>query len=76
MPTIKLQPREWTPILVRIEQEYGRAAAYISFAMKRELGFAVRHYNFWEKSTQQAKTEIHLDFDDESSATFFRMKFL
>jgi len=76
MPTIKLQPNEWTPILVRIEQEYGRAARYISFVMKRELGFQMRHYSYWQESTRQTMTEIHLDFDDETAATFFRIKFL
>lgn len=76
MPTIKLQPQEWPPILVKIEQEYGKAAAYISFVMKRELGFQCRYYNFWNSSTQKAMREIHLDFDNESAATFFRMKFL
>jgi len=80
MSTIKLQPKDWTAILVKIEQEYGRAIALISFAMKRELGFTVRYHRFWRPGTNDSFgeqiTEIHLDFDNESYATHFRLKYL
>ena len=85
MSTIKLRPEDWIPILIKIEQEYGRAIALISFAMKRELGFQVRHYRYWRKDDTTAGAydgygdyviEIHLDFDTESAATHFRLKYL
>ena len=85
MNTIKLKPEDWTPILVKIEQEYSRAIAFISFAMKRELGFQVRHHRFWQKDNSTGGNydgygeyviEIHLDFDTESAATYFRLKYL
>ena len=85
MKTIKLHPKDWTPILQKIEQEYGRAIALISFAMKRELGFQVRHHRFWQKDDGTAGAydghgdyviEIHLDFDNEAAATHFRLKYL
>lgn len=85
MSTIKLQPKDWTDILVKIEREYGRAIALISFAMKRELGFTVRYYKFWQKDDSATGSydgygehvvEIHLDFDNEAAATYFRLKYL
>lgn len=80
MSTIKLQPEDWAPILIKIEQEYGRAIALISFAMKRELGFQVRHHRFWQSGRNEFDgehvLEIHLDFDTESAATYFRLKYL
>jgi len=46
MPIIKLASEDWTSILVKIEQEYGQAARYISFDLS-ELGFQVRYHRFW-----------------------------
>ncbi len=85
MSTIKLKSEQWTPILQKIEQEYGRAIALISFAMKRELGFQVRYHRFWKKDDGTAGSydghgeyviEIHLDFNNEAAATHFRLKYL
>jgi phosphoribosyl-AMP cyclohydrolase len=79
MPTIKLEPSDWATILPKIELEYGKAATYISWVMKRQLGFQVRNHTVWNKGKSgylNSKLEIHLDFDDESLATFFRIKYL
>lgn len=85
MSTIKLKPEDWTPILQKIEQEYGRVPKLISFAMKRELGFQVRYHKFWKKDDGTVGSydgygeyviEIHLDFDNEAAATHFRLKYL
>lgn len=85
MSTIKLKSEQWTPILEKIEQDYGRATALITFAMKRELGFQVRYHRFWKKDDGTAGSydgygeyviEIHLDFDNEAAATHFRLKYL
>ena len=85
MSTIKLTSEDWVPILIRIEQEYGRAVSLISYAMKRELGFQVRHHRFWQKADGMAGdydgygeyvTEIHLDFDNDAAVTHFRLKYL
>lgn len=79
MPTIKLAPEDWTSILVKIEQEYGQAARYISFDL-RELGFQVRYHRFWNPYADyglgKTVNEIHLDFDDNAMATHFRLKYL
>jgi len=84
MPTIKLDPKIWSLIIPKIEEEYGRTTALISWAMKRNLGFAPRNYRYWKKAEGFDEydgygdwvTEIHLDFDSESAATFFRLKYL
>ena len=60
MSTIKLQPKDWASILVKIEQEYGRAIALISWAMKRELGFKVRNIDFGKRMTTLVKIILDL----------------
>jgi hypothetical protein len=79
MPTIKLEPAEWAAILPKIELEHGKAATFISWVMKRELGFQVRNHTVWNKSKNgywYSQLEIHLDFDNEPCITFFRIKYL
>lgn len=73
MLTLKLEPKVWCDILVKIEQDYGKSVAYISWVTKRELGFTFRYFRYKQESYV---TEIHLDFDDSNHMTFFRLKYL
>ena len=48
MSVIKLSQFEWDNILVRIENDYGKAVALIRTAMRRELGCTPRTHRFWK----------------------------
>ena len=50
MAVIKLSPKMWTDILVRIELDHGKAAVLIRDVMRRELGFTCRYHKFWQPS--------------------------
>jgi len=85
LPTIKLTDKEWGKIKIQIEKDYGKNILLISWRLKTELGFAVRHYRYWKKDNDiggqydgygEYVEEIHLDFIEENSATFFRLKYL
>lgn len=75
MTTLVFTKKEWEPIKNRIYQDYGDRIFLISWRLKRELGFTVRHHFGYDEYNQR-QTDIRLDFDDPARATFFQMKYL
>jgi hypothetical protein len=84
MSVIKLSPKVWTDILIKIEIDHGKAAVLIRDVMRRELGFTSRYHKFWQPSDGlnvydghgDYVTEVHLDFYDDAKETMFRLKYL
>lgn len=76
---IILSPQVWEPIWQHILREIGPRAT-ISWALKREMGFTVRHHRNGAVENDNGwmvpNIEIHLDFYDEAMQTFFIMKYL
>jgi hypothetical protein len=73
--TIKLNRHKWDQLRHRIEQDYGKSTATISFVTRRDLGFTPRRYEYYDKNQHQLKLEIHLDFFDAELETLFRLKY-
>lgn len=81
-------PRDWEEISARIVKEYG-ASMLISWKLKRELGFTVRHHkglmpyndggdliSDYGKGRYYYDDQIHLDFYNEAAQSFFMLKYL
>jgi hypothetical protein len=75
MTTLVFDHREWKKLKARIIDEYGAGIFFISWRLKRELGFSVRTHTFYDKYAQRI-SDIRLDFDDPAQATFFQIKYL
>lgn len=74
MTTLIVSHQEWKNLKRRIIDEYGAGIFFISWRLKRELGFSVRTHTFYDKYAQRI-SDIRLDFDDPASATFFQLKY-
>lgn len=75
MTTIVLKHSEWLAVRKRIESDYGPAPTLVSWRLRELLGFTVRHhkgYNIWNKIHEN---DIRLDFVNEDSLTFFKLKY-
>jgi len=83
-------PKDWEPIQYQLGLDYG-TKIMISYVCKRELGFTVRKHRGlakhsdenWEVMQSQGwnhryyyQDQIHLDFYDQASQTFFVLKYL
>lgn len=83
--------REFEELHQRLMDEYGRATMLVSWRMKRELGFTIRHHkglaehdkDTWEVMKSEGfhnrhhyEMQVHLDFYDEAQQTFFVLKYL
>jgi len=79
-------PWDWESISEKIIEEYG-ASMMISWKLKRELGFTVRHHkglvsysgdNEIEdlKGRFYYEPQIHLDFYNEAAQSFFTLKYI
>ena len=76
MTTLVLSHKEWRAIRQRIDADYGNVVTMISWKLKETLGFTVRHhkgYNMWNKIFEN---DIRLDFVNEDSFVFFKLKYL
>ena len=76
MTTLKLSHKEWIAVRQRIDADYGRVVTMVSWKLKETLGFTVRHhkgYNSWNKIFEN---DIRLDFVNEDSFVFFKLKYL
>lgn len=80
MSTIKLTTDQWESIKVAIAKDYGIGILLISWTTVRELGFKVRNYRYRKTNKDSSFNgyvhEIHLDFEDEPKATYFRLRYL
>ena len=76
----------WEPIKQKILAEYGPTHV-ISWVMKRELGFTVRVHQNWttvDKNylgedivpRRHYQNQVHLDFFNESTQSWFQLKYL
>ena len=75
---LELTHTEWYEIRDKIRAVHGDSVILLSFKMKRELGFTVRHHRervetdgFW--GYQEA---IHVDFYTEEAKTYFLLRFM
>jgi hypothetical protein len=83
--------REFEELHHRLFEEHGRATMLISWRMKRELGFTIRHHKGfvphgefeWEMMKDDGVTgryyysdQVHLDFYNESAMSWFILKYL
>lgn len=82
--------QEFEELFHRLFEEYGRSTMMISWKMKRELGFTIRHHQGLAKHTDREEgwledefrhkyhyeQQIHLDFFDEAQQSFFILKYL
>jgi hypothetical protein len=73
---------DWEEIWQRIKQEYG-AKITISYVCRRELGFTVRTHTEWiqfdisgGRPRYYAEEQIHLDFYNESTQSWFLLRYL
>lgn len=75
MTTIVLTNKEWKQLRPRINGEHGEGIFFISWRLKERLGFTVRTHTFYNEFNARC-SDTRLDFNDEASATFFRLKYL
>ena len=83
--------REFEELHHRLLEEHGRATILVSWRMKRELGFTIRHHKGLEKrddiewefvkaegwdNRYYYQSQVHLDFYNEAQQTFFVLKYL
>ena len=76
MATIVLRNFEWEQLRPRIDADYGKVTTMISWRLKETLGFTVRRHRGFDSKLLEWVDDTRLDFVDETSATFFRMKYL
>ena len=83
--------REFEELHHQLLEEHGRATMLVSWRMKRELGFTIRHHQTlvpydkvtWEMRKDEGwdkryynETQVHLDFYNESAMSWFLLKYL
>ena len=73
--TLTLSEKQWAEIYQQIADDYGQATVIISWRLRDTLGFRVRRYR-WYDPQHGTNRDIRLDFDTESQAVFFRLKYL
>jgi hypothetical protein len=74
-------PYEWTFIRDKIKQDFGAQIFAISWRIKRELGFTVRQHKAltpWDEDSSRFsyRDQIHLDFYNESTLSWFVLKYI
>ena len=71
-------PSDWKSILSQLIRDYGNKIR-ISYVMERELGFRVREHEIWcigHNGGKYPQYQIHLDFYNESSHSWFCLRYL
>ena len=84
-------PEDWYRVLDRLAEDFGQAIR-MRFIMRRELGFTARDHQGLEPNTRLGPTElistreydqgyhyqaqVHLDFYNEASQSWFILKYL
>ncbi len=77
------RPGEWSDIYAKILQEYGMGMA-VRTRLRRELGFTYRHHRGLEPNesprengpTHHYQDQVHLDFYNESTQSWFQLRYL
>ena len=85
------KPYDWGLLTERIKDDYGDNILLISWRLKRELGFTVRHHkglephdkDTWEMMKSEGfhnrhhyESQVCLDFWSEAAQSFFILKYL
>lgn len=73
--TLIITEAQWAPIYRQIALDYGQATVIISWRLRDTLGFRVRRHRWWNEQNVYEQ-DIRLDFDSESQAVFFQLKYL
>ena len=74
---LELTHTEWYEIRDKIRAVHGDSMILLSFKMKRELGFTVRHHReHGLKDGWGYKEAIHVDFYTEEAKTYFLLRFM
>ena len=83
--------REFEELHHQLLKEYGRATMLVSWRMKRELGFTIRHHqglvehdkDTWAVMKSEGfhtrhhyENQVHLDFYNQAQQTWFVLKYL
>jgi len=82
--------REFEELHHHLLEEHGRATMLVSWRMKRELGFTIRHHqglvehdkDTWEVMKSEGwnhryiESQVHLDFYNEAQMSWFVLKYL
>jgi hypothetical protein len=83
--------REFEELHHRLLDEYGKGTMLVSWRMKRELGFTIRHHkglvphdeSEWAVMKSEGwnhryhyEMQVHLDFYNESAMSWFILKYL
>lgn len=77
------RPGEWSDLYARILQEHGMGMA-VRTRLRRELGFTYRYHRGLVPNPHPRKDgpnmhyedQVHLDFYNESTQTWFQLKYL
>ena len=77
------KPGEWSDIYAKILREYGMGMA-IRPRLQRELGFTYRFHRGLERNKEPGpngsmyhyEDQVHLDFYNESTQSWFQLKYL
>jgi hypothetical protein len=78
MTTLVFNEREWTKIRKKISAEHGPTFLLISSRVTKELGFTIRRHYEWHDTPDSIPSRYYdyrLDFKDEITATWFRLKY-
>ena len=88
MKAIVLKHREWDQIFQQIKSDYADSPAtyLIRGRMRDVLGFTVREHQDWQYRSEEIpgrdydwrdeRSQIHIDFYNESARTYFIMKYM
>lgn len=74
---LALTENEWEKIRKKLQKEYSHKPSIMMIreTMRRELGFMPRYHKEYKEQTGYIKT-VYLDFYDEGTETWFRLKYL
>ncbi len=75
--TLRIGPTgKWLKLAEKIEQDYGWKAAKIPMIRKRQFGFVVRRYRYFDVKQSCYQIDIMLDFDTEQQLIIFQLRYL
>jgi hypothetical protein len=77
------RPGDWIKIYTKILQDHGRGMA-VRTRLRRELGFTYRHHRGLVRNeiamsgepTMHYEDQIHVDFYNEASQSWFQLRYL
>ena len=75
--------RDWYDRVVpAIQRDYGATITAISWRLRRELGFSVRHHQHWvtfdhtgDRPRRFLEEQVHLDFYNEAAQSWFLLRY-